>query len=307
MSDPSYSSQARVGFLYAVGGFLLWGLSPIFWKWLASVPAEQQLAHRVLWCAAVITAILLARGRLRECLGVISETRTLVTLLGTTLLIGGNWFCYIWAVATDRILHASLGYFINPLVYVLLGVVFLGESLRPRQKISVFVATIGVALMTWRLGTLPWLSLALAGTFGLYGLLRKQVKAGPEQGLFLETWMLVPPAAWYLLWLEPGTAAWGSSGWELNLLLMGTGVITATPLIWFTHGARRLELSTVGILQYIAPTGQFLLAVLVYDEPFDQVRALAFVFIWVALALFTHDLYRNLPEPTGAADPRNDT
>ena len=293
MTDPSISrSETRAGFLYAVAGFLLWGLSPIFWKMLAGVPAQEQLAHRVLWCALLITVILLLQRRLRDCFAVISEKRTLLILLATTVLIGSNWFLYIWSVATDRILHASLGYFINPLVNVLLGMLFLGESLRPKQKISVAIAAVGVLIMTVRLGSLPWISLALAATFGLYGLLRKTVKAGPEQGLFLETWMLAPLAGFYLAQVhaEPGAGAWGSSGLTLNLLLIGTGIITATPLLWFTHGARRLALSTVGILQYIAPTCQFLLAVLVYGEPFDAVRGVAFVFIWTALALFTYDL-----------------
>ena len=289
MTEESQSSRA--GLLYAVGAFLVWGLSPLYWKLLTEVPAQQQLAHRILWCAVLITGILAARRRLRACFEVITELKTLATLTATTFLIGTNWFVYIWSVSTDRILHASLGYFINPLVNVLLGVVFLSESLRPKQKISVGLAAVGVTLMTWRLGTLPWISLVLAVSFGLYGLLRKTVKAGPEQGLFLETWMLSPLAALYLLQVH-GSAeggAWGSADLGLDLLLIGTAVITATPLLWFTHGARRLPLSLVGILQYIAPTCQFLLAVLVYGEPFDKVRGFAFVFIWAALALFTVD------------------
>lgn len=282
------STETRTGLIYAVGGFLLWGLSPIFWKQLGSVPAEQQLAHRVIWCALLMLGFLLLRGELAALLRTVSRAKTLATLVLTTLLIGSNWFFYIWAVATDRILHASLGYFINPLVSVLLGVVFLGESLRVKQKVSVVIAAVGVALMAWRLGYLPWISLVLALTFGLYGLLRKTVAAGPEQGLAIEAWILSPVAALYLLWGEtPG--AWNSAGWGLNLLLVGTGLITALPLIGFTHGARRLPLSTVGILQYIAPTCQFLLAVLLYNEPFDQARLVAFLFIWTALGLFTWD------------------
>lgn len=290
------SSEARVGFAYAVAAFLLWGLSPAFWKLLGSVPADQLLAHRILWCGILILPILAWGRQLGALKGLLTRPKTFATLLLTTVLIGANWFVYIWAVATDRILHASLGYFINPLVNVVLGMVFLGETLRPSQKKSVVIAAIGVAILTWKLGHLPWISLVLASTFGFYGLLRKTVDATPEQGLALETWLLGPLALFYLTTLHSdpqAAAAWGQQGRLIDLLLVLTGVITATPLLWFTHGARRLTLSSVGILQYIAPTCQFLLAVIVYGEPFDSIQLFAFLFIWTALALFTIDTLRS--------------
>ena len=295
MTPASGSSEIRSGFMFAVAAFLIWGLSPIFWKYLSAVPSRELLAHRVLWCAVLIVPILILGRQVTDLRNLLSRPRTLATLLLTTALIGSNWFFYIWAVATDRILHASLGYFINPLVNILLGMLFLGETLRPKQKVSVAIAALGVSLMTWQLGHVPWISLVLAVTFGFYGLLRKTVDATPEQGLALETWLLSPIAVLYLAQLHgQGGAggAWGHQGWTIDLLLVLTGVITAAPLLCFTHGARRLSLSMVGILQYIAPTCQFLLAVVVYDEPFGTVHLIAFVFIWIALGLFTTDAFR---------------
>ncbi len=295
MTSVSSSAETRTGFAFAISAFLLWGLSPAFWKLLGSVPSKELLAHRVLWCALLMIPVLALGRQISDLRSLLGRPKTLATLLLTTTLIGCNWFFYIWAVATDRILHASLGYFINPLVNILLGMLFLGESLRPKQKVSVVIAALGVSLMTWKLGHLPWISLVLAVTFGFYGLLRKTVDATPEQGLVLETWLLSPIALLYLASLHgeggPG-GAWGHQGWTIDLLLVLTGAITAAPLLCFTHGARRLSLSMVGILQYIAPSCQFLLAVVVYGEPFGKVQLAAFVLIWIALGLFTVDAFR---------------
>ncbi len=290
-SDASRLSQPAVGLIYTAAAFLLWGLLPIFWKAVGHVPAPELLAHRIFW-SAVIMALLLYRqrrwGSLRQLL---KRRRTVLTLLATTALIGGNWFIYIWAMLSEQILEASLGYFINPLVSVLLGLMVLGERLRPWQVVSIGLATVGVVILTVHVGALPWLGLWLAFSFGLYGLLRKTIAASPEEGLAVETWLLSPFMLGYLLHLAAtGQGAFGRIGPGTTVLLILTGVVTATPLIWFTHGARRLPLATVGILQYLAPTGQFLLAVGVYGEPFEALHLLAFTFIWTALIIFSVEL-----------------
>ncbi|MEM6792570.1 MAG: EamA family transporter RarD [Acidobacteriota bacterium] len=290
-ADARRASE-RAGLLYATAGFLVWGVSPAFWKLLPGVPALQLLAHRIVWCTLLMVA-LLAWRRDRGLAAAIRDPRTLATLIASTLLIGTNWYGYIYAVVNEKILQASLGYFINPLINVLLGVLFLREELRARQRLAVGIAAVGVAILTWRLGELPWLSLFLAISFGLYGLVRKTVNASPEQGLALETLLLAPLSFFFLMrWQAEGVGAWGEGSWSTDLLLIATGAITALPLLLFTHGARRLPLSTIGLLQYIAPTCQFLLAVVAYREPFDRVQLLAFLFIWTALAIFTLDLRR---------------
>jgi len=294
MSRAGAETEERAGLAYAGSGFLVWGLSPIFWKLLGHVPAMHLLAHRVIWCGLLMALLLLLR-RDAGLFAALRRPRTAIALVFSTLLIGTNWFAYIYSMVNDQILQASLGYFINPLVSVLFGVLFLREELRPRQRLAVAIAAVGVGILTWRLGELPWISLFLAVSFGLYGLVRKTVDATPEQGLALETWLLAPLALLFLTRAHhAGDGHLGMHGISTDLLLLTTGLMTATPLLLFTHGARRLPLSTIGIMQYIAPTCQFLLAVLVYREPFDLVQLTAFLFIWVALAIFTLDLRRQV-------------
>jgi len=291
IAQGSRFSQPAVGVIYTAAAFLLWGLLPIFWKALDHVPAPEVLAHRIFWSAVIMALLLLRQRRWGSLRGLLHRRRAVLTLVATTTLIGGNWFLYIWAIQSEQLLEASLGYFINPLVSVLLGLVFLGERLRPWQIVSVGLATVGVVILTMHVGALPWLALALALSFGLYGLLRKTIAASPEEGLAVETWLLSPLVLVYLLHLAAGgQGAFARIGLGTTVLLILSGVITATPLIWFTHGARRLPLSTVGILQYLTPTGQFLLAVGVYHEPFEPLHLLAFSFIWTALVIFSVDL-----------------
>lgn len=277
----------RRGVLAAVASYLLWGLSPIYWKALAEVPAIQQLAHRVVWCAILLAVVLALQGRWRRALATLGRPRVVLMLIGSTGLIATNWLVYIWAVATERILHASLGYFVNPLVSVLLGVVFLGERLTRSRVVALGLATVGVGVLAGHLGSLPWISLVLAFTFGFYGLLRKQMAAGPLVGLLVETTLLSPVMLWWLWRAEgAGEGAFGHLGAGMDLLLISAGAITAVPLLLFAYGARRLPLATVGFLQYLAPTGQFLLAVLVYREVFTVPHLVAFLLIWAGLGLF---------------------
>jgi len=282
--------DTRSGVLLALGAYLVWGLSPIYWKLVVDIPASELVAHRIVWSAAMLGVLAMVQRRGRELAAVFGSLRVLLTLGATTLLIATNWWIYIWAVATDHILQASLGYFINPLVTVLLGMLFLGERLSRGQWLSMLLAALGVLVLELRVGELPWIALVLAFSFGFYGLLRKTVRADPEVGLLVETALLTP---WMLGLLgraeAAGAGAFGHRGVGVDLLLVASGAVTAVPLLLFTHGARRLSLSTVGVLQYLAPSFQFLLAVGVYGETFTLDHLAAFGLIWAALALYSWD------------------
>ena len=278
------------GFLYTVTAFLIWGLSPIFWKAIVGVPSEELVEHRILWCGVMLAVVLTWRRGWGSFGAVLAHRRSVLALVLTTALIASNWFLYIWAVHHEHILETSLGYFINPLISVVLGLVFLGERLRRWQWASVAIAALGVLFLALRVGKVPWIALTLALTFGFYALLRRQMQASPEEGLFFECALLAPFMLLDLGRREmAGTGAFGHVDATTHLLILGTGVITFVPLVLFHHGARRLPLSTVGLLQYMAPTGQFLLAIAVYGEPFETTHLIAFALIWTALAIFTVD------------------
>lgn len=281
------------GLLYTLGAFIIWGLSPLFWKALLSVPAGQLLAHRIVWAALILGILLTVQRRWAEARSALASRRVVPTLLATTVLIGTNWWIYVWAIVTERVLQASLGYYINPLVTVLLAMVFLGEKLDRAQWVSLALAAAGVAVLILRLGEFPWIALVLAVSFAFYGLLRKQVRAEAEVGLLVETGILTPIMIAYLVRADLlGQGAFSHQGLGVDGLLVSAGAITAVPLLLFTHGARRLPLATIGFLQYLAPTLQFLLAVVVFREPFTGSHLTAFGCIWAALALFTWDLHR---------------
>ncbi|HEX2252251.1 MAG TPA: EamA family transporter RarD [Thermoanaerobaculia bacterium] len=287
------AAATRRGIFYAGGAFLVWGIAPVYWKALLALPPEEMLAHRVLWSLATLAVVIPLRRRVPELVRAVRTPRVLGVLAVTTALIGVNWYLYIWAMGAERVLEASLGYYINPLVNVLLGVVFLRERLRRGQALAVTLAAAGVAVMTAEVGHVPWLALVLAGTFGFYGLLRKTVDAGPLVGLTVESALLAPLAGLYLARLHAAgdLVFTGLDPWTM-LLVAAAGAVTVVPLVWFTHGARLLPLSALGLLQYLAPTLQFLLAILVYGEPFTRSHLAAFVLIWIGLAVFTADLRR---------------
>jgi chloramphenicol-sensitive protein RarD len=274
--------------LYAVGAYVAWGFLPIYWKALHSLPALEILAHRVAWGALVAIVLVTYRLRWSWLSAVLGSRRTLLTFVASALLLSFNWFVYIWAVNAGYVIETSLGYFINPLVNVLLGVLFLRERLRGGQALAIAIAAGGVLYLTFQYGALPWIALALASSFGLYGLLRKTASVGSLEGFTLETLLLFVPAVGYLIFREAqGGAAFGHAGAGTELLLVGAGVMTAIPLLLFGAGARRLTLTSLGILQYIAPTLQFLLGVLVYGESLTLQRLIGFVLIWLALAVYT--------------------
>jgi chloramphenicol-sensitive protein RarD len=294
--------ETIAGVLYAGSAFLIWGLSPIYWKAMQSVPALEIVTHRVVWSFLFLIGLTLVQHRWGEFVDVVKTPRTLLILALTTLLVSSNWLLYIWAVNAGYMLQASLGYYINPLVNVLLGMVFLRERLRRPQALAVLLACAAVLFRTVSHGEFPWIALTLGFTFGVYGLIRKVAPVSSLVGLTVETLLLAIPGVVYLLLLESQAAgALFHVSRSLNLLLIGTGVFTAVPLLFFNLGARRINLSTVGLMQYVAPSGMFLLAVLVYGEPFSATQAWTFVMIWTALAVYSIDsvrTYRRM-RPTG--------
>lgn len=280
------------GALYALLAYGAWGLSPIFWKELVHLPVELVLAHRVIWAAVVFYLLLRWTGGAKG-LGRAMVSRSALVLFTTALLLVTNWFIYLFAVSTNRILDASLGYFINPLLNVVLGMLVLGERLRGGQWIAVALALVGVLRLATAADRFPWIALALAGSFGLYGLLRKTAPQDALLGSNIETGFMIPVALVYLLAPTGGGEAMQALAPVDWMLLLGTGLQTALPLLWFSSAARRLPLSTLGFFQYIAPSLQFLLAVFWFAEPFDAVKLQSFGLIWAALAVFSLEANRH--------------
>jgi len=280
--------ESTKGTISAITAFFLWGAFPIYWKALQHISSTQILAHRVVWSLVFVLVLLSIQRRWNEVKSVISFYRNVSIFLVTSFLLGGNWLIYIWAVNSNQIVEASLGYFINPLVNVCLGMVFLRERLYRSQFISVAIAFVGVLFLTLQYGRLPWIAFSLAITFGTYGLLRKTAKAGSMVGLLFDTGFLAPIFLLYLLFLAAhGSGAFVSTNLKTDVLLIGAGVVTAVPLLLFAYGARRIQYSTVGFLQYIAPTGQLLVGVFLYREQFTRAHAIAFGLVWVALFLYS--------------------
>jgi chloramphenicol-sensitive protein RarD len=285
--------ETVAGVLYAGAAFLIWGLSPVYWKAMQRVPALEIVTHRVVWSFIFLMGLTLIQQRRSEFRDALKTPRTLLTLTLTTLLVSCNWLLYIWAVNAGYMLQASLGYYINPLVNVLLGMVFLKERLRRPQALAVLLACAAVVFRTVSYGELPWIALILGFTFGLYGLIRKVAPVSSLVGLTIETLLLTGPGIAYLVYLEgQGTGALFNFSRSLDVLLAGTGVFTAVPLLCFNLGARRIHLSTLGLMQYIAPSGMFLLAVIVYGEPFTATQGWTFLMIWTALAIYSIDSLR---------------
>jgi chloramphenicol-sensitive protein RarD len=290
-------SDTILGVVYASSAFLIWGISPIYWKAMLAVPAFEIILHRIVWSFIFLLPLIIMMRRWQEFIDALKNTRTLLILLFTALIVGGNWLLYIWAVNKGYLLQASLGYYINPLVNVVLGVVFLKERLRALQILAVVLATLGVIFLTVYYGKFPWIALTLAVTFGLYGLIRKVAPVGSLVGLTVETLLLSIPALVFLFYLDShGQGSIFRVSLKLNLLLMGCAPLTAVPLLFFTLGARRLNLSTVGLLQYIGPSCMFILAVFLFREPFSSTQVVTFILIWAALAIYSTDsmrYYRN--------------
>ncbi|MCI4645573.1 MAG: EamA family transporter RarD [Hyphomonadaceae bacterium] len=282
-------SEFRTGFIAALAAYLLWGALPLYFRALDHIRPDEMLAHRIVWSVPTGLAVV-ALARSWRTLRALLTLRRLAWLVLSAGLIGANWMVYIWAVSVERVTEASLGYYINPLVSVLMGRILFAERLRPAQWISVGIATTGVVILTVGLGYLPWVALFLCFTFAFYGAVRKHIAVDGRAGFAVEAAILAPAAGLWLAHLVSSgqIGPMGQGGWDV-FLLIAAGPITAVPLICFTIAAQRLALSTIGMMQYIAPSLQFAIAVLVFGERFTQIHAVAFGFIWLALVIFTTD------------------
>jgi chloramphenicol-sensitive protein RarD len=287
--------DAATGLGYGIFAYLIWGFFPVYFKALTSVPALQVVSHRIVWSVLLLSLILGCRGRWSAVTEAFRDRRVVVLLISSALLIATNWLVFIIAVGHAQVIQSSLGYFITPFVSVLLGVIFLQERLSRLQIISLFLAAVGVVLLTVHYGRFPWVSLILAFTFGSYGLLRKIVTVDSITGLTVETLLLSPVALGYLLYVTlDGTGSFPGQALQANLFLVFAGVATSVPLLLFASAARRLRLATIGFLQYITPTMHFLLAVLLYKEPFTQAHLTCFVLIWAGLCCYSYDAVRRI-------------
>lgn len=284
------SVEERRGLVFALGAYLFWGFAPVYFKWVAEVPAHEVLAHRIVWSVPVTLLLLYILRQPQQWLAIFKDSRTLGKLMVSATLVSFNWFIFVWAIANDRILDTSLGYFINPLLTIALGVVVLKEKLNPLKFLALLCAAAGVAWQVVVIGGVPWVSLGLACSFALYGLMRKQIVVSALNGLMIETLVLSPIAAAYLLWIAmEGKGVFFTVSWSTDILLILAGLVTVVPLAMFAAGARRLTLTSMGFLQYLSPSCTFLLAIFVYHEPFTHSRLASFACIWLGLALLTWD------------------
>jgi len=282
----------KKGIWYAIGAYALWGILPVYWKLLHHVPAIQLISHRIVWSFCALLIVILATYRWKEFQSLVRNPRTLRIYLAAAVLIGINWLTYVWAVNSEHIIETSLGYFINPLLSVLIGVIFLREHLRTFQWIPLGLAAAGVLYLTIVYGALPWIALTLAFSFASYGLVKKIAPLGSLYGLTLETGILIIPAFAYLLYSDSiGAGAFLHTGTFSDSLMMGAGVVTTIPLLMFASATQRIPLSLVGILQYITPTLGLLIGIFIYHEQFTYIHFIGYGMVWLALFLFAIEKY----------------
>jgi chloramphenicol-sensitive protein RarD len=276
------------GAIYALAAYMAWGLLPLYWKLFQTVSAWEILGNRIIWSFVFVAILLLMQKRWRSFLHVVKKIENLGTVASSSMLISLNWLIYIWAVNHDHVIEASLGYYMNPLINVCLGVLFLKERLLPLQWLAIALASLGVLILTVHYGAFPWIAISLALSFGLYGLAKKKMTLDSMVGLAWETAIVFPVALVFILTrFAVGQSAYSTlPAWSVGLLLL-SGVATATPLLWFAQATKRLQLSTVGLFQYVSPTISLLLGVMLFHEPFTSVHAWSFTCIWVALGLYT--------------------
>lgn len=300
-TEPARAAEPTAGFLFALAAFLLWGLLPFYLKAVDHIPAWEVVAHRIIWSVPVAGLLLILMRRTADLRAALRSPRTLAQAAFTASLIAVNWGVYVWSIASERAVEAALGYYINPLVNVLLGTLFLGERITRLQAAAIGLAALAVAILTVRTGGLPWVSLTLALTFSLYGFFRKTLPVGAAQGFMLEVVLMSAPAFAFITWLAwSGTGHFGPTGAADIGLLIFAGPATAIPMILYASGARRLRYTTVGLMQYMTPTFIFLAAVFVFGEPFSAWQLIAFTLIWTALVLYSISLWRG-PRPLGTA------
>lgn len=299
--------EDRGGLIAGLAAFATWGLIPIYWKLFTRISAAEILAHRFVWTTLFLILLLSWQQRWPEVREATRSRRAFFYCFASGVAISVNWLVFIWAVNVGRVIETSLGYFMTPLVNVLFGATFLRERLTRWQLLSVMLAFVGVLNLTFGYGKFPWLAITLCVSFGLYGLLRKKSGVRPIPGLFLETTLLTPIAAGYLIYLQQAGGSgstFGSAPWSMILLLVSTGVVTGLPLVWFGHAARHLRMTTVGFLQYLSPSCSFFLGVFLYHEPFTRAHFITFAFIWIALVIFTAEaIWRWSRERETIAEP----
>jgi len=284
---------SRKGFFFALSAFLMWGCLALYWKATSHIDAVEVTAHRVIWSLPVAGIILWFMGRTSDILPTFKSPRKLAILFFTSLMISFNWGIFIWAIAAERTLEAAMAYYINPLMSVAMGVVFLRERFNTYQLIAIVLAFVAVVILTVMQGSLPWISLSLALTFALYGLIRKMVDVGPAQGFLVEVILIFPIALAYMIYLfATGQMEFGNSGNEDIFLLICAGPATAIPLILYANGAKRLRLSTIGMMQYIAPTMIFLIGIFIFEEELKTPLIIAFVLIWTALLIYSFSMFQ---------------
>lgn len=291
--SPAENRDTKEGFLYAGGAYFLWGFLPLYMKALSHIPAWEIVPHRILWSLPIAGLVIWWRGLFPDIRAAFSNRRTLAMAALTASIITINWGVYVWAVGSGRALETALGYYINPLFSVFLAAVLLGEKLNRPQMFAIFLAVIAVGILTWEAGGLPWVSIALTISWGFYAYFKKTLPVGPTQGFFLEILILAIPSLLVWAWFEKsGASHFGHTGTYDMVMLMGTGLVTAIPLILYANGAKLLRLSTIAVMQYSAPTMIFLIAVFVFKEPFGWEKLAAFALIWTALAIYTWSLVK---------------
>jgi len=300
------------GVIYGTFAYTLWGLLPLYWNLMEAVPAIEILAHRIFWSFVVVSLVIILTGRWASLFASMADKKKLMLIFLCGFIISLNWFTYIYAVNTGFVIEASMGYYINPLVVVLLGVTVFKEKLGRWQLAALIIAATGVMIITLQYGRIPWIALVLAFTFASYGMIKKIIRLDPVSGLVLETFIVTPIALFYILSLEyTGVGALGSVAWPLKFVLAGTGIITATPLFLYAKGIEKTTFSMMGFLQYIAPTINLILGIFVFREYFSVTHLVSFCFIWVALVIFTLANIGFLKEPvqveTDPAEPRRGT
>lgn len=289
------NEDTRQGLAFALTAYVLWGFLPLYMKLLSHIPAAEVVAHRVVWSVPIAGVVLIILGRTGDLMAALRTPRMLAMACVTAALISLNWGIYVWAITSGNALEAALGYYMNPLFSVALGALLLGERLSRAQFLAIALAALAVAVLVIDGGGVPWAALGMMLTWGFYALGKKQLPIGPNQGFMLEVLILLPPALLYIAWLSAQGVSHFDLAFSFNTwLLLGCGVVTAVPLMIYANGAKLLRLSTIGILQYIAPTMIFLVAVFVFDEPFGRARAIAFPLIWLALIIYTSSMVRQM-------------
>ncbi|MDB5526860.1 MAG: transporter superfamily protein [Rhizobium sp.] len=288
------NDDTLAGFFYALTAYLLWGGLPIYLKMVAHIPPLEVVAHRALWSLPIAALVLIIGGRVREVAALLRQPKKIAMALITAGFVTINWLTYVYAIGSNHALESALGYYINPLISIIIAAIFLGEKIKGVQLVAVALAAIAVAILAWDAGGLPWISLVLAFSWGFYAFFKKSLPLGPNQGFFLEVLILSVPALGYLIFLESRGGGHFVHGSGMNdvWLLMFSGVATAAPLMIYANGAKLLRLSTIAIMQYIAPTIVFLMAVFLFHEPFGTTKLVAFGFIWAALIVYTASMFR---------------